>query len=50
MAELKSSFESYKTSKKLEVKELINEIAEEKTKVATLQIEVDRLRKLSTTV
>lgn len=32
------------------MKDLINDIAEEKKKVANLSIEVDRLRKLTTTV
>ena len=32
------------------IKDLINEVAEERKKLATLQIEVDRLRKLTTTV
>ena len=45
-----SMFENHKRNLSEMVKELINELAEEKKKIAALQIEFDRMRKLTTTV
>lgn len=42
--------ETQKQTYKGLMKDLINDLAEEKKKVANLTIEVDRLRKLTTTV
>lgn len=50
MNELKELIEAQKQSYGTIIKDLINEVAEERKKLATLVIEVDRLRKLSTTV
>lgn len=48
--ELKESLEVQKQSYSKIVKELIDDLAEERKKLALLTIEVDRLRKLSSTV
>ena len=48
MAELKEYIETQsKTNSSSIIKELINDMAEERKKMAALQIEVDRLRKLN---
>jgi len=48
--DLTDTVETQKQTYKGLIKDLINDIAEEKKKVANLTIEVDRLRKLTTTV
>ncbi|KAI1287003.1 CD2-associated protein [Halotydeus destructor] len=50
VSELKKIVEEQKHSYRTAIKDLINDVAEERKKLATLQIEVDRLRKLTTTV
>jgi hypothetical protein len=50
VSELKEMVEAQKQSYGTVIKDLINDVAEERKKLATLQIEVDRLRKLTTTV
>ena len=47
---MKELVESQKQSYGKIIKDLINDGAEERKKLATLQIEIDRLRKLTTTV
>lgn len=47
---MKDQLEQQKQSQGKIVKELINDLAEERKKLAMLTIDVDRLRKLSTTV
>lgn len=50
LAEQNNVFETHKRNLTEMVKELINELAEEKKKIAGVQIELDRMRKLTTTV
>lgn len=50
LAEQSNVFEAHKRNLTEMVKELINELAEEKKKIAGVQIELDRMRKLTTTV
>ncbi|XP_054164013.1 SH3 domain-containing kinase-binding protein 1-like [Oppia nitens] len=50
VTELKEMVETQKQSYSKVIKDLINDVADERKKLATLQIEIDRLRKLTTTV
>ena len=50
MTELRDLLDLQKTTQGNLVKELINDLAEERKKLATLQIEIDRLRKLTASV
>jgi len=50
LQEQQTFFEGHKKNLSDMVKKLINELAEEKKKIADLQIELDRMRKLTTTV
>jgi len=50
VSELRDALEAQKSASRTLVNELINDMAEDRKKLATLQIEIDRLRKLTTTV
>jgi len=50
VVELRDLLEVQKAAQGTLVKELINDLAEERKKLAMLQIEMDRIRKLTTTV
>jgi len=50
ISELRDALEAQKSASRTLVNELINDMAEDRKKLATLQIEIDRLRKLTTTV
>lgn len=47
VAQLRELFDTQSKSKSKTIKELINDLAEERKKLSALQIEVDRLRKLN---
>ncbi|CAG2102844.1 unnamed protein product [Medioppia subpectinata] len=50
VTELKEAVDTQKLTYSKTIRDLINDVADEQKKVATLQIEIERLRKLTTTV
>jgi hypothetical protein len=50
VTELRDLLDVQKTSQGNLLKELINDLAEERKKVATLEIEIDRLRRLTASI